>query len=823
MLLLYTTACEELTDDRRWRDSTSCLIYAYDKSPVGNMKGKGNPGSLLCYGDHEKTSHYLYWDNETGAIKKTQHLVPDERFRPGWGLTRQKLLDEDLAKNRPAQRASDEQRARGLVETEGDLLEDPDHEDSEGDLDVEPAIENAHVAIAVDDESAIEVSDEEHEPLDQGVYRGARGGEEEKGENEDESLPLRPTPVQLRVKVEPAEPPPPLEPESESEATSESEREAAEEHEESDSVSGRRISAKGYSHYEPIDPDSDYYNERGEVLEGKRKRKRTHFGLMLNSGPIGTGKTSVTHEPRLTETRSQHLFNLLNSEVKVGLESPEWRVAEGVEYKNLQDKKTFEWVKKSAVPDGHRIIGTRYVRTLKSDGKTKKARLVAQDYGPEQPSMNSYVSTPAREIVRMMAAESVQEGLGVETKTADCRAAYLNGRFDEDTEIYVRPPKEHHRDGYVWRLRGALYGLKIAGRVWRDELDGTLKKLGYKSVYCAPSLYQRRAKGGKQTAIIVHVDDFKIQSTVKGGAAKALKELQGYYEIREVSGDTFLGIEYTHSDNGKTLKLHQTKKTTEIVKKYGFVINDPKGRTSTPGLYNKKDKENNPLNKEEKRISKFPLRGIVGELMWIAGCTRPDIYFSVIDLASQVLEPTNYTWMAATRILKYLANTTEWGISYRRGDYNMEAYVDSDWAAEQRGSRSQSGFIIFQQGGPISWGSKRQKTVAMSSAEAEYYAACDLGKVVRWVANTRFEMKWPTPKPFTAHEDNRACINISENGLGGRNVRHIRIRYHFLVEMVQEGEMVLVPIKSEFNTADALTKNLGPNLHLRHAKSMMTE
>ena len=164
-------------------------------------------------------------------------------------------------------------------------------------------------------------------------------------------------------------------------------------------------------------------------------------------------------------------------------------------------------------------------------------------------------------------------------------------------------------------------------------------------------------------------------------------------------------------------------------------------------------------------------------------------------------------WLAAKRILRYLANTKSHGVVYTQEEsYELTAYCDSDWGSDLDDRKSVSGYVVYAQGGPIVWKSKKQPTVARSSCEAEYVALADTIAELLWVDMAIKEMGIRRSKPIKIYIDNQAAKAMAENPVNHERTKHIDISYHFIREVVSSGLVDLRYIHTKQNVADLLTK-----------------
>lgn len=192
---------------------------------------------------------------------------------------------------------------------------------------------------------------------------------------------------------------------------------------------------------------------------------------------------------------------------------------------------------------------------------------------------------------------------------------------------------------------------------------------------------------------------------------------------------------------------------------------------------------------------------------------RPDLSLSVGLLGRKVSEPNNMDWSAAKRVVQYLNATKNWRLRFGEGDnWKMTGYSDSDWAGDRRKRKSTTGFVFFLGSGPVSWASKGQDSVALSSLEAEYNALTMACKEAVWLRRLLAELGEPENVATTILEDNQGCLSFAQSERAGGRVKHIDTKRHFIRELCERKVVKLVYCPTNVMMADALTKPLGPTM-----------
>jgi hypothetical protein len=273
-----------------------------------------------------------------------------------------------------------------------------------------------------------------------------------------------------------------------------------------------------------------------------------------------------------------------------------------------------------------------------------------------------------------------------------------------------------------------------------------------------------------------------------------------------------LGIRVTR-DAGK-IQLDQRKYLAKVLDRFQMT-NAKIAQTPLPTGWNPTENKNavNPAIRQK-------YQSVIGSLLYLMLGTRPDIAFAVIKMSQFSANPSQEHLDKAIYIMRYLVGTQEYSIVYDGVKAEgLIAYTDSDWAADQIKRRSTTGYFATLAGGIICWQSRLQKTVALSSTEAEYMALSDTSRQIKWIQSIFSELGFAL-KAIPICADNQGSIFIGSNPVQERRTKHIDIRYHYVRECIEEGDVSVVFIEGKENPADMFTKNLGATLFLKFRDSL---
>ena len=508
------------------------------------------------------------------------------------------------------------------------------------------------------------------------------------------------------------------------------------------------------------------------------------------------------------------------------------------EMNNMLEQQVWTEMLRSALPKGANVLPYKDVFKIKIDEHGNvcefKARFTPKGFR-QKPGVD-YKETFAR--TGMYKTERVALSLAAkldnELVQFDVPAAFLNAPVEE--EVYMAMPKGFGKDDMVVRLKKSLYGLKQGPRNW-DRMIHTFitEVMGWRASVSDPSLYLRRSKTGRLMLIYRFVDDMQGQYNKAADEAEFTEhadKLRERFNIKQLkTASWMLGMRITRDRAARTIKLDQELYVTKALERYGLseckVATTPEvigaATDATPGMDDAAERQR--------------YMEIVGTLMYAMISTRPDIAHAVHWLASNMQAPTRRHMLAAERVLRYLAGTKDVGLVFgsRNGDARADsrghgtqmvvdvcAFADADWANCKGDRKSISGWVAKLNGDPVSWSSKKQRVVALSTCEAELYAEAAAIQEVLWLRGLMKELGLHTATGSTVFGDNQSTIAVSKNGVKGERTKHVDVKYHFVTETVEAGKVKLQWVPTTKQQADIFTKPLAPAIFLPLRKELMT-
>jgi hypothetical protein len=217
-------------------------------------------------------------------------------------------------------------------------------------------------------------------------------------------------------------------------------------------------------------------------------------------------------------------------------------------------------------------------------------------------------------------------------------------------------------------------------------------------------------------------------------------------------------------------------------------------------------KEMCPKTQEEiDYMSKDPYSLAVGSLMYAVVCMRPDIAHAVGVVSRYMNDLHKENWMEIKWILKYLRGTTSHALCFGGSSVVLQGYVDLDMAGDKDSRRSTTGYVFTMGGTIVSWISKLQKVVALSTTEAEYVTSTEASKEVIWLQRIMEELG-KKKENSRLYSDSQSAIHLANNLAFHSKTKHIQLRYHFIRSVLENGQLKLEKIHTSHNPADMLTK-----------------
>ena len=300
----------------------------------------------------------------------------------------------------------------------------------------------------------------------------------------------------------------------------------------------------------------------------------------------------------------------------------------------------------------------------------------------------------------------------------------------------------------------------------------------------------------------VFVDDLIIAANKVISLSNVKKMLMSEFKMKDLGKlNHFIGIDF-HITQGY-VKMNQNKYIGRVLER--FDMSNCKPRATPCEL--KKDLSNNSDPVDSRKY-----REIIGSLIYLMTCTRPDLSYTVGKLLQYLSEPRQQHWVAAKHMLKYLRGTSHYELRYQKSEeLGILAYNEAEWASNQSNRRSTIGFYFYlnKESSSISWKSKKQPTVALSTCESEYMALAKTTQESLYLIKLLNGMD-PQQRyePAKILGDNQGTIALSKNPVNRQRCKHIDIKYHFIRDALHKKKIEIIYCPTTDMIADIMTKSM---------------
>ena len=516
-----------------------------------------------------------------------------------------------------------------------------------------------------------------------------------------------------------------------------------------------------------------------------------------------------------------------------------WEIA------NNKEKEAFieKWkvgipIGKEDIIPGEHIIPTKLVFAYKDhEGHLKdyKVRIVGRGdlmrKGEYEETFSPVVRIKTQRILIALATAKQMN-----LKQFDCDNAYLQGKTRR--RIVIRLPEGWElktTKGEVTRTAiaaKALYGLKESGRDWYITIRDDFLNDGYKMLNADPCVFTKVLPTKDLSIISIYVDDGLQICKNETAMEDEFNRINKRIKTREYRpSDYILSISTERVDGG--IILHQSSYAKTILEEMDMWENDTKSKSSPTPMSTSFQRDNNSPRLDKNNHTKY--RSIVMKLSYLAQQTRADIMYAVNVLAQYQEKPTDNEWKALIKILRYLMGTWDYGLYYRKSaNKNFQAmtndevfpfsdkpegYADASFGSDEN-RKSRSGYLFFMSGAVVTWCSKKQPVISVSSTEAELYSLSEIVREGIWIRKLLKELHEELNEPTVINQDNKSMIAIAKNPIHHQRVKHIEVKTNHLRQYLDNKDLVLKWCATEDMIADILTKALPAKQHQRFTKLM---
>uniref|UniRef100_A0A2N9IL56 Integrase catalytic domain-containing protein n=1 Tax=Fagus sylvatica TaxID=28930 RepID=A0A2N9IL56_FAGSY len=435
------------------------------------------------------------------------------------------------------------------------------------------------------------------------------------------------------------------------------------------------------------------------------------------------------------------------------------------------------------LPAGEKTVGCKWVFTVKymadSSVDRYKARLVAKGFTQVPGKDFGATFAPVAKLTSVRLLVSLAASHSWPLHQLDIKNAFLHGDLLET--IYMDTPPgfraEGEYAGKVCRLRKSLYGLKQSPRAWFSRFSEVILSMEFVRCHSDHTCFIHPRLDGCCIILLVYVDDIILIGDDAPGISQVKQDLGKVFDVKDLGSlRYFLGIEVARSRNG--ISLSQRKYTLDLLQDTGMLGCRPASTPMDPNL--KLSTESGDL-----LLNPSMYQRLVGRLIYLTN-TRPDLTF--------VTSPGLGLFYSA---------------SHQSG---LSCFTDADYAGSQTDRRSTTGLSTFYGNHLISWKSKKQAVVSRSSAEAEYRAMAQGTCEILWLRSILNELGFTEKDSSQLFCDNKSAIMLASDSVLHERSKHIEVDIHFIREKIRSGIIVPSFVPSSDQTADVLTKPVGPSL-----------
>ena len=498
----------------------------------------------------------------------------------------------------------------------------------------------------------------------------------------------------------------------------------------------------------------------------------------------------------ITEHVTAEEFAELPNSIDEARASPIFSQAADDEMSTIKKFGTYDLVPRSSIPSDVRTYKPLWRFRIKADGRAK-ARLCFPGHRQLFGVNYDVVESPTLHLTSFRIFLAYAAFRNAKVMHVDIKNAYLHATVDE--EIYMEQPPgyidEEHPD-YVCRMNRALYGMKQAGRLWNKLAHAILTAYGFSQNDYDPCVYLNSVDSANWAVVLVFVDDF----LVIGSPHETDRVIEYIGKRLVISSNSevsrYVGIDVRRDENGG-FALSQAPTILSCIKEFGMSGAKPCSSPSDPSVICSECVSDPPIDQSR-------YRSLVGTLLYIAMCTRPDILSSVIVCAQFQRSPNTRAWLAIKRIIRYLIGTVRKELIIRPSSLDLSVYSDASHGDPALGRFAMSGSAVFLGGSLVHWSSRKQKSPAHSSAEAELIAASSSARDAVWI--TRLIAPVGGVFPIKLFVDNQSALLMANSDGMLRRVKHLEIQDMYVRTLRRHGLVVLEFVPGSDNVADILTK-----------------
>ena len=625
-----------------------------------------------------------------------------------------------------------------------------------------------------------------------------------------------------------------------------------------------------------------YYDQLNVIAQHQFELKEKGEVIVESNGEIShewCAKVRQLNDENIEETLQQKDAKVVEKLTRRILmkrdDWDEWRDSEAKQLNQYEQQGMFS--EPQPRPDKANILNLLWTYLIKAEG-TKKARCCCNGNPGRQGSITlahtyaACVEQPAQRVYWGLTAIKGFIAIGADASNAFAEApppkAPLFVLVDRQYREWYK--SKYNKDipkGYVLRVKHAIQGHPEAPRLWSEFIDEIIQsKLNLTPTTHEKCLY-RGHMDGKEVLFLRQVDDFSVAAEDEATCNKVIQEISKHLKapLKNLGRVTrFNGVEVDQTN--KFVRLHNTQYIEKILKRHGWLNDNYKSsrhpvpmRSDSKYLHLLENAKGPTDDKDRQKLELkmgFNYRQALGEILYAMVTCRPDISVSTTKLSQYSQNPAEEHYVALKNIFRYLRYTKKDGLIYWRkretkfenmksgetpvmysdneiikelmedslninNESNMFSFVDSDWAGDTVHRKSITGIAVMFAGSVIAYKSKIQRTIALSSTEAEFMAACEAGKTILYLRTILEEMGVEQTEATILFEDNQGALLMANAQQPTRRTRHLDTAAFALQDWVSRDLVCLTYVSTTLNSSDAMTKPLARILFYKHFDRLM--
>jgi len=360
------------------------------------------------------------------------------------------------------------------------------------------------------------------------------------------------------------------------------------------------------------------------------------------------------------------------------------------------------------------------------------------------------------------------------------------------------------KENLVWKLHKSLYGLKQALRQWYKKFNEFMSNSRFNRCDMDHCCYVKKYTNS-YVILAVYIDDMLIAGSSMEEINRLKQQLAENFEMKDLGlAKQILGMRILRNRLEGILKFPQKKYIHKLLDR--FYLEDSKTRNTPLGSHLKFSKKQYLHTDEEKcYMSRVPYASVVGSLMYVMVCTRPDIAHAIGVVNRFLSNPAKEHWECVKWILRYLKGTSGMCLCFRKSNLTLQGFLDANLGGDFDTKKSTTGYIFTLGGTTVSWKSKLQHRVSLSTMEVEYIVISEAAKEMIWLKNFLNELG-KEQENASMFSDSQSAVSLAKNSVFHSRCKHIQLRYHFIKELINDGDLSLLKILGSENPTDMLTK-----------------